>query len=172
MPAPAPAPMQAVTLAPGLQISAVLQASLPANAAPEHERCVGGPLGLKLPSDLREVRTLGKLVREQAGEVQSSQGDTATRKTLVFDGLELGVVEHANDPARLTVTSAVVDGVAWNGITPFKVGQPVSAARQLLGTAAADDPELKRPYIGNGYVMQVQSLGGVVTRVTYQCFAG
>jgi len=169
----APAPMQAVALLPGLQQApVVVQAALPATAAQEPERCVGGPLGLKLPADLRQVRTLGKLVREQAGEVESSKGGTATRKTLVFDGLELGVVEYSNDPARLTVTRAIVDGVEWNSVTPFKVGQPVSAARQLLGAAAADDPELRKPYAGNGYVMQVQSFGGVVTRVMYQCYSG
>ena len=165
-------PLTACMAVLALAAGPAVQAQVPEMVEQEPVRCMNGPFGLKLPPDLRQVRALGRLVREQAAEVEQSEGYTATRKTLYFDGLELGVVELSNDETRLIVTRAVVDDEQWNGITPFKIGQPVSAARKLLGTAAADDPELRKSYAGNGYTLQVQSFGGVVTRVMYQCYSG
>lgn len=162
-------------------LAALAQAACPpAHAqAPEPEfvylepvRCVGGPFGLKLPDDLRQVRALGKVLREPVAEVERWEGNTASRKTLFFDGLELAVVELSNDKARLFVTHAVVSGAQWNRLSPFKIGQPVAAARQLLGAAAADDPGLKKIYSNEGESVQVESAGGVVTQVVYQCYSG
>lgn len=138
----------------------------------ESVRCVGGPFGLMLPQDLRQVRALGKLIREQVAEVERWDGYTATRKTLFFEGLELGVVEFSNDPAALMLTHAVVIGAQWSGLTPFKPGLAVQTARKLFGASANGDPGLRKVYAGDGDSVQVASAGGVVTRVTYQCFSG
>jgi len=135
-------------------------------------QCIGGPYGLALPTDARKVKALGKVLREDVGEVEQGVGYTATRKVIHFAGLSLGVVEFSNDPSRLMVTSADITAPEWNRITPFKLRKPVSDARALLGDAASDDPELKKTYASEGDSVQIQSTKGVVMGVSYSCYSG
>jgi hypothetical protein len=134
--------------------------------------CVGGRFGLALPSDFRTLKKLSKVLREEVGDVEQWEGYTATRKTLHFDGLALGVVEFSNDPARFMVTSAVLTSPSWNRLSPFKLRRPVPEAVSLLGEYANSDPGLRRTYGGESDSVKIQSSGGIVTGVTYECYSG
>lgn len=134
--------------------------------------CVGGKYGLELPKDARKLRSLDRLVREDVAEVEQWDGYTATRKTLYFDGLELGVVEISNDPMRVMITHALVTKPKWNHIVPFKLGRSIESAQALLGASAKGDGELKRSYGGESDSMQFQSESGVVVGVSYNCYSG
>lgn len=138
----------------------------------EAVRCAGGPFGMKLPADARQLRTLAPLVREAVSEVEHWEGYTATRRTLHFDGLELGVIDLSNDPARLIVTHAQVTSPNWNRLLPFKLGAPVSAARAVLGEPAADDAALSRAYAGDGDSLQFMTSKGRLVGVAYRCYSG
>lgn len=135
-------------------------------------QCIGGPYGLTLPTDARKIRSLGKVVREEVGEIEQWDGYTATRKVIHFAGMSLGVIEFSNDPSRLMVTSAELTSVEWNRISPFKLRMPVADARALLGEAAANDPELKKSYGSESDSVQIQSSKGVVMGVSYSCYSG
>jgi len=135
-------------------------------------QCVGGPYGLLLPTDARKLRKLGKVLREEVSEVEEGDGYTATRKTLHFAGMSLGIVEFSNDASRLMVTFADLTSPEWSRISPFKLRKPVSDARALLGEAAAKDPDLKKSYGSESDSIQFQTSNGVVMGVSYSCYSG
>lgn len=137
----------------------------------EAVRCVGGTFGMKLPADARRIRSMG-LVRETVPEVERWDGYTATRKTLYFDGLELGVVDFSNDPGRVMITHAVVTSPKWNRLLPFKIHRPISEARSLLGGPARADAGLSRVYASESDSVQFQTSGGSVVGVSYSCYSG
>jgi hypothetical protein len=134
--------------------------------------CVGGRFGLMLPQDIRAVKRMSKLRREEISEIEKWDGYTATRKTLYFDGLALGVIEFSNDPARYLLTSADLMNSSWNRISQFKLRKPAAEAVKLIGERARLDPELNRTYGGESDSVQFQTSAGVLTRVTYSCYSG
>jgi len=138
----------------------------------ESIRCLGGPYGLQLPRDLRQLRVMAPLLHEKVGEVEHWDGYTVTRRTFYFEGLELGIADFSNDPSKWTLTHAELSGAKWNHRSPFKLGQPVSRAHSLLGAAAKGDGELKRSYGGDGDSLQIRSSAGHVTGVSYRCYSG
>lgn len=138
----------------------------------ESIRCVGGPFGLRLPQDARTLRALAPLLRETVDEVERWDGYTATRSTLQFDGLELGVVLFSNDPTRLMLTRAEIQDPRWNRLMPFKIGQPVSAAHAVLGRHAQADAELSQTYGGDADSVSFQTSGGLLRSVSYSCYSG
>jgi hypothetical protein len=115
---------------------------------------------------------MAPLIRETVAEVEHWEGYTATRKTLYFDGLELGVIDISNDPAGLMVTHAYVTSPKWNRLLPFKIDDPVFSARAVLGGAAKDDAKLIRTYAGDGDSLKFVSSGGRVVGVSYSCYSG
>jgi hypothetical protein len=133
---------------------------------------VGGQYGLKIPSGAAHIRSIGKLLDEEISEVEHWNDDTVTRTTLYFDGLELGIAESSNDPARLLVTRAIVTSPKWNHIMPFKIGRPVSAARKVLGKSAQGDKDLSRSYGSEAGSLQFRTSAGTVTAITYSCYSG
>jgi hypothetical protein len=152
---------------------------LPRNSAAQSEstfvqsmRCVGGPYGLLLPTDARKLRKLKKVPREEISEVEEEDGYTATRKTIYFSGMSLGIVEFSNDASRLIVTFAEITSPEWNRISPFKLRRPVSEAQASLGEVAATDPHLKKSYGSEGDSLQIQSSNSIVTSVSYSCYSG
>jgi hypothetical protein len=138
----------------------------------EDIRCVGGPFGMKLPEDARKLRAMARLVGEAVDEVERWDGYTATRKTLYFDGLELGVVEFSNDPAKLFVTRADITNAKWNHLLPFKIRQPVAVARSVLGGLAKDDVRLSWSYASDVDSLQFRTSAGLVVGVSYRCYSG
>ena len=135
-------------------------------------RCIGGPFGMKLPADARKVRLMAPLVRETVSKVERWNGYTATRKTLYFDGLELGVIDFSNDPARLMVTHAEIASSKLNHLLPFKIRHPISAARSVLGELAKDDDRLNRSYASDGDSLQFRTSDSLVVGVSYSCYSG
>lgn len=161
------------------QILAALAATLACTSAPAQEyayvepvHCIGGPFGLNLPRDARKIRSMGRLLSETVAEVEHWDGYTATRKTLAFDGLDLGIIELSNDPSTLMVTHADVSSPRWNHLLPVRIGEPAAAAHKLLGEAAKDDKDLTRVYGGDADGVQFRTQAGLITRVTYQCYSG
>ncbi len=127
---------------------------------------------MKLPADATQLPLMAPLIRETTSEVEHWEGYTATRKTLYFDGLELGVIDISNDPARLMVTHAYITSPKWNRLLPFKIGEPVSTARAVLGEPAKDDANLSRAYAGDGDSLKFLTSGGRVVGVSYSCYSG
>jgi hypothetical protein len=138
----------------------------------ESLRCVGGPFGMQLPLDARQIRSIGPLVRETVAEVEPWEGYTATRKTLHFEGLELGVIVFSNDPSRLMITSAEVSSPKWNTRLPFKIRQPISAALARLGEHAQGDESLKQTYASEGDALRFRTADGLVVGLSYSCYSG
>ncbi|MCV2360030.1 hypothetical protein LNV08_13715 [Paucibacter sp. TC2R-5] len=138
----------------------------------ESIQCVGGRYGLVLPKDVRQLKSLSKLLRESVSQVEHWDGYTATRKTLFFDGLELGIAEFSNDPARVIVTHAEVSKPSWNRLSPFKLGRPAAEAQALIGESAKGDDELKNSYGSDSDSVDFQAVSGVVIRVSYSCYSG
>jgi hypothetical protein len=161
-----------VALSGALNLLPGISSAAPESVYVQSVQCVGGRYGLALPTDARKIRTLGRVQREEIDEVEQGDGYTATRKTIHFAGLRLGVVEFSNDPSRLMVTFADLTSPEWNRISPFKLRKPVSDARALLGEAASNDPELKKSYESESDGVQIQSSNGVVMGVSYSCYSG
>jgi hypothetical protein len=134
--------------------------------------CVGGRFGLKLPSDVRAVKRLAPLVRQELVEVQNWPGYKTTRNLLHFDGLTLEVIEFSNDPARYHLTFASVASPAWNAISAVKIAQPIESAAAVLGSYASQNPGLARSFEDEGNMLTIRSDQGVVSEVTYQCYPG
>lgn len=134
--------------------------------------CVGGPYGLDVPEDARQLRSLGTLLREETAEVEHWDGYTATRKTFFFDGFVLGVVEFSHEPAQAMVTHVDVSKPEWNRLVPFKLGQSTEAVRTLLGPGAKGDLALARTYGSEADSVEFRSSSGVVVGVSYSCYSG
>jgi hypothetical protein len=134
--------------------------------------CVGGRYGMSMPRDIRVLTKSAKMIGEEVSEVERWNGYEATRKSLRFDGLELGVVVFSNDPARYLVTYAVIESPSWNRLTPFKIGLPVAQAATRFGAVAKSDPALARTYAGESESVKIHSSEGIVTRVEYECYSG
>jgi hypothetical protein len=134
--------------------------------------CVGGKFGLRLPSDVRELKRLSQPVNQELIEVENWPGYTATWNLLHFDGLSLGVIEFSNDPARYLLFFASVASPAWNKLSPFQLRQPISQAAAVLGTYASENPGLSRPFEDEGSTLTIHSREGLVTEVIYQCSPG
>jgi|JI8StandDraft_2_1071088.scaffolds.fasta_scaffold200114_1 hypothetical protein len=134
--------------------------------------CVGGELGLRLPSDIRELKRLSQPVKQELIEVENWPGYTATWNLLHFDGLTLGVVEFSNDPARYLLFFASVASPTWNGLSPIQLMQPISQAAAVLGTYAIDNPGLSWPFEDEGDTLTIHSREGLVSEVIYQCYPG
>lgn len=134
--------------------------------------CVGGPYGLSLPKDLRVLKRMSAVLREETEEVEQWDGYIATRKTLHFDGMRLGIIEFSNEPARYAVTSADLTKVDWNRISAFKLGRPGADAAAVLGEAAKGDPGLRRSYASESDSVVLQVSSGILIRVTYTCYSG
>ena len=127
---------------------------------------------MTLPVDARQIRSMAPLIREAVSEVERWDGYTATRRTLYFDGLELGLVEFSNGPSRVMVTHAEITSPKWNRLLPFKIRQPISAARDVLGDHAKDDAVLVRSYASESDSVQFRTSGGSVVGVSYSCYSG
>jgi hypothetical protein len=134
--------------------------------------CVGGKFGLVLPKNAKKLPLLGKLLDEEVTEVERWEGHIATRKTLHFDGLELGIVQIANEPMRVMITHASVTKPRWNHLVPFKLGSAVNSVKVMLGAAADGDEELKRIYRGETDEVQFETQSGVLSGVSYSCYSG
>lgn len=147
-------------------------ACAPESVYVESIKCVGGQYGLKLPAGAAHIRSIGKLLGEEIAEVEHWNDDTVTRTTLYFDGLELGIAESSNDPARWLITRAIVTSPKWNHIMPFKIGRPVSAARKVLGWSGKGDKDLSRTYSSDADSLQFRTSAGTVTAITYSCYSG
>lgn len=138
----------------------------------ESIQCVGGHFGLALPTDARKIRSIGKVLREEVGDVEQWDGYTATRKVLHFSGFRLGIIEFSNDASKLMVTDAEITSPEWNWISPFKLRKPISEAQALLGDAAAADPGLKKTYGSESGSIDIQTTNGIVFGVSYACYSG
>lgn len=140
----------------------------------EAMNCVGGKFGLVLSKNAKQLPMLGKLLREEVTEVERWEGHIATRKTLYFDGLELGIVQISNEPMRAMLTHASVTKPRWNHLVPFKLGTTVKSLKVMLGAAADGDgdEELKRIYGGESDEVQFQTQSGVLSGVFYSCYSG
>jgi hypothetical protein len=134
--------------------------------------CVGGPYGLDLPEDARQLRSLGTLLREETAEVEQWDGYTATRKTLFFDGLVLGVVEFSHAPTQVMVTHVEISRPEWNRLVPFKLGQSTDAVRTRLGPGAKGDVALERTYGSEADSVEFRSISGIVAHISYSCYSG
>ncbi|MCV2351200.1 hypothetical protein [Paucibacter sp. Y2R2-4] len=158
----------AMLLSLAASVSALAQESVYVEAV----RCVGGPFGMKLPADARKLRLMAPLLREAIAEVERWDGYTATRKTLYFEGLEIGVVEFSNDAAKLMVTHADIASPKWNHLLPFKIHQSISSARAVLGASATDDARLSRSYDSDGDSLQFRTSGALLVGISYSCYSG
>jgi hypothetical protein len=134
--------------------------------------CAGGRFGLVMPSDLRTLKNLGKITREEVSEVEQWDNYKATRKVIHFEGMTVGLIEFSNDPTRYMLTSADLTGPTWNRISPFKLRQLVSQAALVLGEHAKFDPGLRHTYGSENDSVKIQSTNGIVTRVSYACYSG
>lgn len=135
--------------------------------------CVGGRHGLRLPADLRALKRLGPLQRIDAGAEQRwAEGHRTTELVLHFDGLALGVIAFSDDPARYRLWSAILTHPRWNRFSPFQIGRPVAEAAARLGAAAQADPGLARTYEDEGDRVRIESAGGIVRAVAYDCETG
>jgi hypothetical protein len=161
-------PLLLALLAPAICASAPAQDSVYV----ESIKCVGGHYGLKLPADAAHIRAIGKLLHEEISEVEHWNDDTVTRTTLYFDGLELGIAVSSNDPVRWLITRAIVTSPIWNHIMPFRIAQPVSVARKVLGKSAKGDKDLSRTYGSEAGGLQFRTSAGTVTAITYSCYSG
>ena len=135
-------------------------------------QCVGGRFGLTMPSDLRTLKKLGRILREEVSEVEQWDNYKATRKVIHFEGMAVGLIEFSNDPARLIVTAADLTSPTWNRISPLKLRLPVSEAALVLGEHAQSDPDLLRTYQSENDSVKIHATNGIVTRVSYACYSG
>ncbi|MCG2586159.1 hypothetical protein [Massilia sp. TS11] len=130
--------------------------------------CVGGPQGMKLPADARQLSTLGKLQRHARAEDEPG----TYRELLVFDGLTLNLIRFSAEPARMLLVSADISHPRWNRLLPFALGQPLAQARATLGPAAQTDTGLTHAYGSEAGALRLVSAGGVLTRLSYSCYTG
>ena len=115
---------------------------------------------------------LGHVEREEVNEVEKWEGYTATRKYVYFSGLTLGLVVFSNDPNRYMVSFAEVTGPQWSQVAPFHVGESLQSIQHKLGSAAANDPELKASYGSESDSIRFESAEGKIKKVTYACYTG
>ena len=104
--------------------------------------CIGAPFGLRLPASMRNVYLIGKIQKNTVAEVDKWENYSATRRTIHFSGLVLGVVTFSNDPDRYLLSYAEVSDARWNRLSSFPIGSSMSTVRQLLGPAAKKAPLL------------------------------
>ncbi|RQP26293.1 hypothetical protein [Piscinibacter terrae] len=134
--------------------------------------CSAGAHGLRMPATLPELMRLGRVQQESVQGVEQWEGYTATRKTVSFPGLVLGIVTFSNQADRYMLSSAEISAATWQKLSPYAVGQPVKAVRSVLGAASADDTELRSTYTGENDSIRFETVGGKVSKIVYQCYTG
>jgi len=134
--------------------------------------CQAPPFGLRLPTHLPGVMKLAPVRHVEILETEKGDGYTTTRKYVHFPGLTLGLITFSNDPKRYMVSRAEITDARWAEISPFKVGETISSARQRIGSPAADDPDLKSDYGSEGGDLRFESIDGTITKVIYGCYTG
>ena len=134
--------------------------------------CVGEPYGLKLPATLPELLAMSSVQSEQELQVEQWDGYTATRKTIRFKGLVVGLVTYSNDSKRYSLTSVEIRSSSWASLSPFRVGQSTAEVRQKLGGAGEDDSNLRSVYAGENESVHFETRASHVTAVIYECYTG
>ena len=80
--------------------------------------CTSGPYRLKLPKSYKQLRGIGKLLRER---VRNTEGNM-TQRELRFNGLELIVLSPSDKLNEYVVSRAVVSSANWRITGPLRVG--------------------------------------------------
>jgi hypothetical protein len=138
----------------------------------EQVSCTGAPFGLRLPASMRNVYLLGKIQKDVVGEVEQWDGYSATRKTIHFPGLVLGVVTFSNDPNRYLLSYAEVSDAKWNKLSPFPIGAQLSAIRKLMGPVTNDVPLLNVEFVSESDGVKFLFKEERLAKVTYDCYTG
>lgn len=133
--------------------------------------CLQGRYAPQLPRTLPQLRAMGKLLSDEAGDIQQWEGYRTVERKLRFDGLMIVAVTFSNDDKRYALATLDVSDARWH-IHP--VLKPGLAALPLLKSL---DPKAN---MRNGVVrlggeadsalLHVQD--GKIVRVAYECYTG
>ncbi len=154
-----------------LPVTALAQVQAQPGYLPEFG-CQAPPFGLRLPTHLPGVMKLAPVRHIEILEVEKWDRNTTTRKYVHFLGLTLGLITFSNDRKRYMVSRAEITDARWAEISPFKVGETTSSARQKIGSPATGDPDLKSDYGREGGDLRFESIDGTITKVIYDCYTG
>jgi hypothetical protein len=138
----------------------------------ERFQCVGGPFGLRLPSNLHELLKIGSIRREVLQGIEQWDGYTATRKYLEFDGFTLGIITFSNDLNRYMVSYAEITSPRWSRIAPFRVKESINSVRQKFGNLADNDSGLASKYGSESGDINFESSHRTIEKITYSCYVG
>lgn len=151
---------------------ALADPAMPGLGYVENFSCNHGPFSLRLPSDVRSLPRLGKVLKRTSGEVTNWDSDYTTWNYLHYSGLYLAYITFSNDPARYMINLVEVTGADWSITGPFKVGSSVKSVQNMLGSVAEDDGELKREYGSESDRVIFEQVKGKITKISYECYTG
>jgi hypothetical protein len=134
--------------------------------------CTNGKYGMRLPATLPKLLALAPVTKEEPQETERWDGYTTTRKRIHFEGLSMDIVTFSNNPNRYMVAAAELRSPAWARLTPFAVGESITAVRAKLGKPAEADEPLRATYAGENESLRFQTRAGRVTAVVYECYTG
>jgi hypothetical protein len=134
--------------------------------------CNDGVFGLGLPSDVRGLTHLGKVLQRRTGEVTNWDDYYTNLNYLHYSGLDIDYITFSNDPTRYMISRVEVTSSKWKITGPFRIGNAVSAVQKMLGRVAKDDAELKRQYGSESDRVNFEQVKGKVTKISYECYTG
>jgi hypothetical protein len=132
--------------------------------------CIGPPFGLRLPATLPQLLQLGKVLRQQVGEIKDWGEYKTTAKLIQFSGLELVIITFSNDASRYMLMDAEITDSKWRIAGPFTVGATVASTRKALGKLADRDPGLRFSYGGDAATISFKQSKGKITKIIYECY--
>jgi hypothetical protein len=155
-----------------MKLASLLMAALVATAAADasgqtkaaEPSCTSGPYRLKLPKSYKQLRGIGKLLRERVRNTE----DNMTQRELRFNGLELIVLSPSDKLNEYVVSRAVVSSANWRITGPLRVG--TSARIALKGLPPKELPsngELE--FNGDKDSIRVSLAHGRILDFEYSC---
>lgn len=131
--------------------------------------CESGPLSVRLPKSLSELRKLGRLQREGVDWTWKVGAVTVTERHLDYGGMALVINTFSDDPKRYSLRLVDVSDPRWDHISPFKIGGSIDEARKLLGAKRELDEQFLAAYSNGGSSVEFRSAAGQLTGVVYKC---
>ncbi len=137
-----------------------------------HFGCNTGPFKLTLPKSVSDLRKLGKAKELRDLNIEDHPGYSTAEHMLFLDGLDLRILTFSNEKLRFMPLVVSSYKAQWRITGPFRVGDSLEHANQLLGGTLVVKPGGAMEVSGDADLLRLTIRDGKIIRITYECSSG
>ncbi len=138
----------------------------------EHFGCSTGPFKLTLPKTVSDLKKLGKAKELRDLNIEDHPGYSTAEHMLFLDGLDLRIITFSNDKRNFMPLVVSSYKAQWRVTGPFRVGDSLEHAHQLLGGKLVVKPGGAMEVGGDTDLLRLIIREGKIIRITYECSSG